>query len=60
MRNVLEVKSVAADSNDPLIIGQPEDALHATWIEEYLVAKFRDLRGGRTSPPPAFREKAPE
>ncbi|WP_374537117.1 PHP domain-containing protein [Micromonospora aurantiaca (nom. illeg.)] len=36
-----------ADGNDPLIIDQPEDALHAPWIEEYLVAKLRDLRGGR-------------
>jgi predicted ATP-dependent endonuclease of OLD family len=36
-----------ADGNDPLIIDQPEDALHAPWIGEYLVAKLRDLRGGR-------------
>ncbi len=36
-----------ADGNDPLIIDQPEDALHAPWIEEYLVAKLRDLRGAR-------------
>jgi hypothetical protein len=36
-----------ADGTDPLIIGQPEDALHAPWIEQYLVAKLRDLRGGR-------------
>ncbi|WP_323373827.1 AAA family ATPase [Plantactinospora alkalitolerans] len=36
-----------ADGNDPLIIDQPEDALHAPWIEEYLVAKLRDLRGSR-------------
>jgi predicted ATP-dependent endonuclease of OLD family len=36
-----------ADGTDPLIIDQPEDALHAPWIEEYLVAKLRDLRGGR-------------
>ncbi|MFV2086811.1 Nuclease sbcCD subunit C [Micromonospora sp. LOL_021] len=36
-----------ADGNEPLIIDQPEDALHAPWIEEYLVAKLRDLRGGR-------------
>ncbi|WP_444949287.1 hypothetical protein [Micromonospora ureilytica] len=36
-----------ADGNDPLIIDQPEDAFHAPWIEEYLVAKLRDLRGSR-------------
>ncbi|KOX06661.1 Nuclease sbcCD subunit C [Micromonospora sp. NRRL B-16802] len=36
-----------ADGNEPLIIDQPEDALHAPWIEEYLVAKLRDLRGSR-------------
>jgi hypothetical protein len=36
-----------ADGNDPLIIDEPEDALHTPWIEEYLVAKLRDLRGGR-------------
>ncbi|MEU8214912.1 AAA family ATPase [Micromonospora taraxaci] len=36
-----------ADGDDPLIIDQPEDALHAPWIEEYLVAKLRDLRGSR-------------
>lgn len=36
-----------ADGTDPLIIDQPEDALHAPWIEEYLVAKLRDLRGSR-------------
>jgi hypothetical protein len=36
-----------ADGTDPLIIDQPEDGLHAPWIEEYLVAKLRDLCGGR-------------
>jgi hypothetical protein len=36
-----------ADGTDPLIIDQPEDALHAPWIEQCLVAKLRDLRGGR-------------
>ncbi len=36
-----------ADGDEPLIIDQPEDALHAPWIEEYLVEKLRDLRGGR-------------
>ncbi|QSB14600.1 hypothetical protein JQS43_24545 [Natronosporangium hydrolyticum] len=36
-----------ADGDAPLIIDQPEDALHAPWIEEYLVAKLRDLRGSR-------------
>lgn len=36
-----------ADGDDPLIIDQPEDALHAPWIEEYLVGKLRDFRGAR-------------
>ena len=26
---------------------QPEDALHAPWIEEYLVDRLRSLRGSR-------------
>ncbi|MEV6523130.1 PHP domain-containing protein [Longispora sp. NPDC051575] len=36
-----------ADGGQPLIIDQPEDALHAPWIEEHLVDKLRELRGGR-------------
>lgn len=36
-----------ADGTVPLVIDQPEDALHAPWIEDYLVAKLRDLRGSR-------------
>jgi hypothetical protein len=36
-----------ADGKEPLIIDQPEDALHAPWIEEHLVPRLRELRGGR-------------
>lgn len=36
-----------ADGTEPLIIDQPEDALHAPWIEEHLVDRLRDLRGSR-------------
>lgn len=36
-----------ADGDEPLIIDQPEDALHAPWIEEYLVDRLRELRGDR-------------
>jgi len=36
-----------ADGDEPLIIDQPEDALHAPWIEEYLVKQLRHLRGSR-------------
>lgn len=36
-----------ADGTAPVIIDQPEDALHAPWIEEYLVDRLRDLRGSR-------------
>jgi hypothetical protein len=36
-----------ADGDEPLIIDQPEDALHAPWIEEHLVDQLRDLRGSR-------------
>jgi hypothetical protein len=31
----------------PVIVDQPEDALHAPWIEEYLVDRLRALRGSR-------------
>lgn len=36
-----------ADGETPVLIDQPEDALHAPWIEEYLVDRLRDLRGSR-------------
>lgn len=36
-----------AEGNEPLIIDQPEDALHAPWIEDALVERLRDLRGTR-------------
>jgi hypothetical protein len=36
-----------ADGDEPLIIDQPEDALHAPWIEEHLVDQLRGLRGSR-------------
>lgn len=36
-----------ADGNTPVLVDQPEDALHAPWIEEYLVDRLRDLRGTR-------------
>ena len=36
-----------ADGDTPVIIDQPEDALHAPWIEEYLVDRLRALRGSR-------------
>lgn len=36
-----------ADGENPVLVDQPEDALHAPWIEEYLVNRLRDLRGAR-------------
>jgi hypothetical protein len=36
-----------ADGDAPVIVDQPEDALHAPWIEEYLVDRLRGLRGER-------------
>lgn len=36
-----------ADGVSPVLIDQPEDALHAPWIEEYLVDRLRGLRGSR-------------
>jgi len=36
-----------ADGSSPVLVDQPEDALHAPWIEEYLVERLRDLRGTR-------------
>lgn len=39
--------ALLADGNNPVVVDQPEDALHAPWIEEYLVDRLRSLRGGR-------------
>lgn len=36
-----------ADGDTPVLVDQPEDALHAPWIEEYLVDRLRSLRGSR-------------
>lgn len=36
-----------ADGQSPVLIDQPEDALHAPWIEEYLVDRLREFRGSR-------------
>jgi hypothetical protein len=36
-----------ADGDSPVLVDQPEDALHAPWIEEYLVNQLRNLRGTR-------------
>jgi hypothetical protein len=36
-----------ADGESPVLIDQPEDALHAPWIEEYLVDRLREFRGSR-------------
>ncbi len=36
-----------ADGTAPVVVDQPEDALHAPWIEEYLVDRLRGLRGER-------------
>jgi hypothetical protein len=36
-----------ADGETPVLIDQPEDALHAPWIEDYLVDRLRELRGTR-------------
>jgi hypothetical protein len=36
-----------ADGTSPIIVDQPEDALHAPWIEDHLVGRLRDLRGSR-------------
>lgn len=35
------------DGNSPVLVDQPEDALHAPWIEDYLVERLRALRGTR-------------
>lgn len=36
-----------ADGTTPVLVDQPEDALHAPWIETYLVDTLRSLRGTR-------------
>lgn len=36
-----------ADGDTPVLVDQPEDALHAPWIEDYLVDRLRSLRGSR-------------
>jgi hypothetical protein len=36
-----------ADGTTPVVVDQPEDALHAPWMEEYLVPRLRELRGTR-------------
>lgn len=36
-----------ADGDNPVLVDQPEDALHAPWIEDYLVERLRSLRGHR-------------
>lgn len=36
-----------ADGSSPVLIDQPEDALHAPWIEEYLVDRLHNMRGSR-------------
>lgn len=36
-----------ADGDTPVLVDQPEDALHAPWIEDYLVDRLRQLRGNR-------------
>jgi predicted ATP-dependent endonuclease of OLD family len=45
IRHILVI--LLADGNTPVLIDQPEDALHAPWIEEYLVDRLRSLRGSR-------------
>lgn len=35
------------DGSSPVLVDQPEDALHAPWIEDYLVERLRALRGTR-------------
>jgi predicted ATP-dependent endonuclease of OLD family len=39
--------TLIADGSSPVIVDQPEDALHAPWIEEHLVDRLRSLRGSR-------------
>lgn len=36
-----------AQGDEPLLVDQPEDALHAPWIEAYIVERLRAIRGSR-------------
>ncbi len=36
-----------AEGDFPLLVDQPEDALHAPWIEDYIVSTLRHRRGSR-------------
>ena len=36
-----------AEGRSPLIVDQPEDALHAPWIEKFIVSRLRSDRGMR-------------
>jgi hypothetical protein len=36
-----------AEGDFPLLADQPEDALHAPWIEDYIVSSLRRRRGTR-------------
>jgi hypothetical protein len=36
-----------AEGESPLLVDQPEDALHAPWIEDYIVRSLRSHRGRR-------------
>lgn len=36
-----------AEGDFPLLVDQPEDALHAPWIEDYIVSTLRHRRGTR-------------
>ena len=38
-----------AEGDFPLLVDQPEDALHAPWIEDYIVSALRRRRGDRQS-----------
>src|SRR5439155_13648265 len=38
-----------AEGDFPLLVDQPEDALHAPWIESYIVSALRRRRGSRQS-----------
>lgn len=42
-----ELLILLADGTAPVVVDQPEDALHAPWMEEYLVPRLRELRGSR-------------
>lgn len=38
-----------AEGDFPLLVDQPEDALHAPWIENYIASTLRNNRGSRQS-----------